>query len=148
MLSSEEDHTDRVQQNNLIKNHNATNPSDPIANQDGDSGDIGGGGRPKNPPPKPLSGQQSNPSKGGHTDRVKQNNLQKDHNAANLSDPIANQGGDSGDIGGVGIKGGLIEGLFDGIEASLQTQHHFFFPGLGKEHPFFNEEHQQLLPET
>ena len=86
-------------------------------------------------------------SKGGYTDRVQQNNLHKDHNAANPSDPIANQGGDSGDIGGVGIKGGLIEGLFDGIEASQQTQHHFFFPDTGDELPFSNEELQQLLRE-
>lgn len=113
----------------------------------GDDPDPNGGGRGNDPDPTPPDAPQPNPAKGSYTDRVQQNNLHSDHNQANPTDPIVNHYESSGNIGGVGISSGLIEGLFDDIAESQQKVYHFFLPDLGVDFPFSNDELQQVLRE-
>lgn len=79
---------------------------------------------------------------------VQQNGLSESYNGGNPEAPIPDGGGGGGgEIGGVGNKVAIIEGLFDKYCSVEGTEHLFYIPAFEGKQPFANEELQQLLRE-
>lgn len=95
------------------------------------------------PPPQQLSHQPTNAFK----ERLQVTNLVKSFNSCHSDHPMPERSGTSGQIGGVGNEVGIIEGMFDGLEALRETEHAFFFPAPPEGFSLTQDEIQQLMHE-
>lgn len=78
---------------------------------------------------------------------LQQTHLTGSYNGSHPGKPIPARGSTSGQIGGVGHKLGMIEGLFDHPEALFEREHYFMVPMEGGNLPFSYRELQQILRE-
>ena len=78
---------------------------------------------------------------------LQQTYLTRSYNSNHPNHPVPAKGASSGQIGGVGHKLGIIEGLFDNPESIFDEEHYFMVPFRGGKMPFSNRELQRLLRE-
>lgn len=99
--------------------------------------------------PIPVGHLPYHPKNNDFKDRLQANNLVDSYNSCNPDHPMPDHAGTGGSIGGVGNEVGIIEGLFDSLEAQLnpKKEHNFFVPSLGGDFSLSAEEIQQILHE-
>ena len=78
---------------------------------------------------------------------VQQNRLTDSYNQGSPKHPIPERGANGGSIGGVGNEAGIIEGLFDTLQALEENCHYFYVPSSDGKAPFSNAELQQIMRE-
>ena len=78
---------------------------------------------------------------------LQQTHLTESYNGSHPNRPVAARGKASGQIGGVGHKLGMIQGLFDHPEALFEKEHYFMVPMEGEKVPFSERELKLILRE-
>ena len=83
----------------------------------------------------------------GFTEKAQATGLVKTYNSSNPGRPLPQVGTARGEIGGVGLQAGLIEGLMDSMADLVECEHLFLLPTQGGRAPFSDAHLRQIIRE-